>query len=560
MSEPVMPPEGATRVRARYVFAGFLLGALVMTWPLVLHLRTRLPSTWGDSKITAWVVAWDAHAIVHEPTRLFQAPVFAPEADTLGYTDHNITDGLAAVPFMLVFRNAYLAYNAVFLLNIAFSGTAAWLAARRLWGDDRAAVIAGAAFAFAPYWFGHTIHLSHIQIISAGWLPLSVYGFLRWVNAGGVKDAAILAACVTGSLLTSWYLGIFDLISIGVLAAVCLAFRRPPRPARSFLALGAAAAVGVLVVFPFVRPYQRVHERLPNFTRTVEQVRQNSALASSFLSAPADNVVYGGVTKSFRERQRSIETDLFPGVIVVAAASSGTVWAIRDRRRRATVIALLAVAAVGVALSLGVGDSGSLWGLLFDRLSVFRSLRAAARANIMVMLAMSILAGGGAALLLSRTKRKGLVTAILVGLLALEGSSVPLALGTAVQRDAVYRAIPRDAVVLELPMGVSGRGKWIAPWTRDVDAMMRQIGFRWRLANGGLGYVPPSYSTLLDAALDLPEPAAMDLLRGLGVRIIVLHLDDVGRTPWVDLDARLHDTSGVRVLARSPKTAIWELR
>lgn len=179
---------------------------------------------------------------------------------------------------------------------------------------------------------------------------------------------------------------------------------------------------------------------------------------------------------------------------------------------------------------------------------------------MMVILAMSILAGGGATLLLSRMKRKGVVATIILGLLALEGASVPLTLGTAVQRDAVYRAIPRDALVLELPMGVSNRGKWIAPWTRDVDAMMRQIGFRWRLANGGLGYVPPSYYKLLDACLDLPNPPAMDRLRGLGVRIIVLHLDDVARTPWVDLDARLRYSPGVRVVARSSDTAIWDIR
>ena len=73
----------------------FALATVALTWPLFRHPATTVlsaasvytpPSSLlvqSDLNLTMWVLAWDTHAFVTHPSRLFDANAFYPATSTL---------------------------------------------------------------------------------------------------------------------------------------------------------------------------------------------------------------------------------------------------------------------------------------------------------------------------------------------------------------------------------------------------------------------------------------------------------------------------------------------
>ena len=110
-------PEAGERVTARELVvlaAGACLLAVVMHWPLVLHLGTDIPKDLGDPLAQSWQVAWDGHALGHQPLAFSDALVGYAPAGLLG-------SGPEA---------AVLRYDLVFLFAYALAFVGAYLLAR----------------------------------------------------------------------------------------------------------------------------------------------------------------------------------------------------------------------------------------------------------------------------------------------------------------------------------------------------------------------------------------------------------------------------------------------
>ena len=73
-------------------------------------------------------------------------------------------------------HSASLLYNAAFLVAYVGAALGAFLLAREITGSGAAAVIAAAAFAFAPY---RVAQLSHLQVLSVGWMPVALVALAR---------------------------------------------------------------------------------------------------------------------------------------------------------------------------------------------------------------------------------------------------------------------------------------------------------------------------------------------------------------------------------------------
>ena len=58
-----------------------------MHWPLPLHMGRDIAQDLGDPLVQAWQIAWDGHALAHQPTELFQANTFWPMRDSLAVSD-----------------------------------------------------------------------------------------------------------------------------------------------------------------------------------------------------------------------------------------------------------------------------------------------------------------------------------------------------------------------------------------------------------------------------------------------------------------------------------------
>ena len=67
--------------------SGACLLAIVMTWPLLLHLGDIVPRDIGDPLAEAWQPAWGGHALLHQPLHFFDANRFWPIKDSLAFGD-----------------------------------------------------------------------------------------------------------------------------------------------------------------------------------------------------------------------------------------------------------------------------------------------------------------------------------------------------------------------------------------------------------------------------------------------------------------------------------------
>jgi hypothetical protein len=73
--------------------------ACFLTWPQCLYLATRVASH-DDGFFSPWRVAWIAHALRTDPSRLYDANIFYPDRGTLANSDAVILEGALGSPFL----------------------------------------------------------------------------------------------------------------------------------------------------------------------------------------------------------------------------------------------------------------------------------------------------------------------------------------------------------------------------------------------------------------------------------------------------------------------------
>src|SRR5947207_3117158 len=95
-SEAVETRRPITAREVTLVFAIAAVAAVAYTWPLVTTLGHVAHDT-VDAVVQAWAIDWVQHAI-RSPAHLFDANIFAPQPDTLGYTDPLIGIAIPLLP------------------------------------------------------------------------------------------------------------------------------------------------------------------------------------------------------------------------------------------------------------------------------------------------------------------------------------------------------------------------------------------------------------------------------------------------------------------------------
>jgi hypothetical protein len=140
LSADASPPSA--REGGVVIIVGVAL-AIVMFWPLVLHLDRDVPKDLGDSLLTAYLIGWNGHAFLHQPFEWWQANAFWPNQDSLAFSDAFI--GYTPVALLGTgLRSAIWHYNVLFLFAYALSFAGAYLLARELGLGRFAAAVARA--------------------------------------------------------------------------------------------------------------------------------------------------------------------------------------------------------------------------------------------------------------------------------------------------------------------------------------------------------------------------------------------------------------------------------
>jgi hypothetical protein len=247
------------------------------------------------------------------------------------------------------------------------------------------------------------------------------------------------------------------------------------------------------------------------------------------------------------------ELHLFPGVVAIAL---GLLAFVRRPRRDAWIY--LALTMLAAALSLG--SNGALYRWLHEYVWVFRGFRAPARFAILACCALAVLAGFGFEALQrlagTRPIRRALLTVVLV-LVGLECGSAPMILDdvpTGVP--AVYKFLQTvdRAVIIEFPM---------VDYDLTPQFMYGSI-FHWhQLVNGYSGYTPPDYLETRERMRTFPDDDAIDRLRELGVRYVLVHQAYYKPEDFADLMSEVIERPELKPIGRYrdwlANTEIFEL-
>jgi len=402
---------------ASSAFLVYVVLTVALTWPLARGLAHDVPSDFGDPLFTMWVMAWDA---THLGSGWWNANIFHPHPLALAYSEHFLPQALQALPIYFVTANPILGYNVVFLLTFVLSGLGMFLFTRDLTGRWEGAMVAGLAYAFAPY---RIASLPHLHVLSSAWLPFVLLGFRRYLATGRMPPLfGAVVAWVAQNLSSGYYIFFFGPAVVAYIAWE-LTVRHLWSNTRTVATIAAACAAVAAITVPFMLPYLALRNR--DFSpRAAREVDRFAADVYSYLTAAPNLRVWGGRLRAWPKP----ESALFPGVTIAALAVFGCIRAWRDAR----FARWFTTTAIAITLVLSTLVFG--WSIRLPLLKITSLGRAALAAAALVTIAVV-----GSRAVRAATRRWFQQPATILSLLA--ASAIVLSLGT--------RITAKGRVVLE---------------------------------------------------------------------------------------------------------------
>jgi len=480
----------------------------------MLHVGSEVPASPWDPFEQAWEVAWDGHALLHQPLSLFNANTFWPLHDSLAFSDSL----LGYAPFGLVgggFRAAIIRYNALFVFADALAFAGGWALAREVGVGRLAALVGGAAFAFAPW---RLAQADHLNILSSGGIAISLFLLLRGYRRRSVRFV------LAGWLVAAWQvslgfsLGLPFLYLLAGLAVISCAFpatRARLRERRLLLAsLGGVAVLGGTAAL-MALPYLQVQRAFPASVRSIALTKFYSPPLSSLITAPDHERFWATITAGLRASLVApAEQSLFPGLVIVGLALVGLSWTAFHRSTRLG-LALAAIVMTVLALGFRGPDGGIAYHALYD-LPGWNGIRTPGRLITFTTLALAILAAIGAQRILNAVQRRDgtrrplvLTAVMLVAAIVTEGSgSLPAA--DVLAPPARMASLPGPVLVLPSNDYVDPE---YMPWTATSFQP---------IVNGTASFIPNEQTRFRTAASTFPAPSSINWLEQHGIRTVIL--------------------------------------
>ena len=305
-----------------YIAATVAMGRDVLT-----SIGSRIVNDAGDPVLNAAILAWNAR---HVPwtDAWFNFPAFHPLTDILTFSEHLLGVSVLSTPVFWLTGNPVTAYNVAVLATPVLSGLAMCALVLRLTQSSGAAVVAGMAYAFAPY---RVAHLPHIQVLAAFWAPLALLGLHAYLETRRRRWLALFAACWFMQGAANGYFLVFFSVLCGLWVLWFVVAQGRWRD------LGMIAGAGVIALLPMLAILKRfvdAHERY-GLTRGAEEITSFSADIASVLCAHADLAAWGWIDVG--EPVCRGERQLFPGValLVLLCVTGAGAWLVGRRLRSA---------------------------------------------------------------------------------------------------------------------------------------------------------------------------------------------------------------------------------
>ncbi len=559
---------------AALLLAVFTVVAIALTFPNLTRFRTFVPGDSGDGLLTLWLIRSVQIGIPHGWHSFWNAPIFYPAPNTFAYSETMLPVALVHWPLRLVFGDV-AALNLISLGAWVLSSWCTYRLARRFVAHWGAAFVAAFAYTYAVV---RLVHQLHFQLVIGGALvPLVLLLLLQLLDAPTYRRGIALGLSFAALVLTASYYGAMMAVVMAIVSGGWLLTLPRGERRRSVMSLAAAAGVIVVLVMPIGVQYLRLQQH-PEFRRGFDPVA--GAHLDDFLAAGPTSYLLGHVPQIAPRSHsgvRTIENRLFPGMIALGFGVVGVMVLVREARhrglRRGRMRALMLVSLGGLTcLVLSFGDWFRFRGhRVFLPFIVFRhfvpgfaGIRAVSRLALAAELALVLCAAVGVDALLARWRGRtpALVALVLAGLVCAEAALGLFFVRVPTSRDdggvdLALRARP-DGVVAELPISGITRGV-LWPFVEAPRQLLALRDGNPRV-NGYSGFVPKGFDEEAAKLNTFPSARALEQLRQLDVRYVVLRTSLVGTltpgslTPTVSADRAglFTDATARAMLGRLP--------
>lgn len=489
------------------VFLAGLLGSIVISWPFVTFAFSDTLAI-RDVYVSVWGLWWVPHAIGELQNPWYTDEIIAPAGSYLALHALVPLAGLLMAPVTLL-AGPVVSYN---LLVLVIPAVATWLVyrlGRELALPWWAAALAGVLYGLSPVitWRAG-VHLN----LSFGALfpPLALIFAVRLRRTGRVREAVALGVVAGLSLYADHTSALWVLIAVGsyLIGALVLGGERRRLVQGSALAAG----VGLILALPLLAMTVRQLGQTPapgsRDATELSWLLYNVDAASMLAPLPANDTFDGlGALGDLGSRYSGGEGPNVLGWGILLLAVAGVVLAARRRR---VVIWLGLLALLGMTLALGptlrIADGTyEPLGIEFENKDMsallpytwmvhvppLQDFRIPARFLVLAVLALALLAGFGAAMLVRRGRWGGGIAAVLAALAILSLGQADWAEAGRVpeSREALLADITADdsdSLVVDLPLvTISGtRGIGNAAFEEGLEGQLRATEHGHPIAGG----------------------------------------------------------------------------
>lgn len=448
--------------RDALVLAAYLVLALVLTYPLVLHLNTHVSGQGVDDPAQTWSLWWTKFALFNLGTSPLSTDyLFYPAGINLVAYTPTFLNGLLSLPLQFAL-GVIPAQNLIAYFVLVTSGYGMYLLARELLktvnlAADRktvAAAFAGAFFAFGA-WHIHYADATYM-LLSNEWLPFYALYLLR-LKTHPVRNGLLLALFL---LLTTWTELTFALF-LAIFTALYLVFLLVAERGALFNTIKGLAVPAAPVLIGASPLWYALWSDTARFgyylAAGLGRVQIFSAEPISFFVPSPQHPILGALASTLTTANTRYA---FIGYAVLILAGLGLYFGRRARPALFWFVSAVFFALLMLGPTLMVDGQNTGIPLPFAALRELPFLNAnryPVRFNVMLMLAVAPLAALGAANLL-RMRRGALALGGLGLLMLFEQLVIPIPLSD-LTVPPVYSEIAKergDFAILELPLGWRG--------------------------------------------------------------------------------------------------------
>lgn len=515
-----------------FFFLLFGLWALILTYPLSLHLFSHIPRGSEEAGtvpfFNLWTLQWNIDQLTQGYPRYWDAPIFAPDKGAFAFSEPQPLSALLAAPLWLALRSPALGYNAVVILFLALNGWFAfWLLCS--WKLPKLpCLLAGLVIQALPFVAQEMGVLQLIAIFGFMWSLLFLNRFLTPSDhPPSWQTGLCLALGTTVTFLTCDYYGLFSFFFLPL--AGLFQLRRKHLTLKFAGQLLAVGLLAVVLTGPFLwAQQQRLAEY--HFTRSAKIIEDNSAKLAYYRNFSDDNLFYSQILglKSAQGQR------LFPGFGLIALAGLGLFGGQQKK------VKLYLIVAVGLALVLSLGLRLNLGGLvpyqwIRDYVPGLAQLRSPFRFAVLVQLHLALLAGFG----LTNLGRwfqppKKLLLVAIVALTTFEALALPLPLqplptmaGPAAWQSWLNQQAGTPQIVI-LPFAQSSKVEDFEATTRW---MLANRFFRGSMLNGYSGFFPADHGHIRDELVKFPTAAGIQSLQQKEIGYVVVYYNLANAPP-----------------------------